>query len=151
MPCPLCASLESRAANPRFIADLARSVVFLGERQNPRGWCVLVLKDHVEHMAGLPIAVQSEIFGEVARVAAAIRTVFMTSDSAAHPLRINYECLGNQVAHVHWHVIPRHLDDPDPRNTVWNWSRDTIGPAPDKQALCDLALDLRTALTSHPS
>ena len=146
MPCPLCTRLESRPRRPRFVADLARSTVFLGERQNPRGWCVLVLKDHVEHMASLPVGVQSEIFGEVARVAAAIRTVFTASDPESPPLRINYECLGNQVAHVHWHVIPRHADDPDPRNTVWNWSRETIGPPPEKRSLIELAESLRGAL-----
>ena len=146
MPCPLCTSLESRAASPRFVTDLVRSTVFLGERQNPRGWCVLVLKDHVEHMANLPVSVQSEIFSETARVAAAIRRVFTVSDPESPPLRINYECLGNQVAHVHWHVIPRHADDPDPRNTVWNWSREMIGPPPDRRALTDLAESLRGAL-----
>jgi diadenosine tetraphosphate (Ap4A) HIT family hydrolase len=38
-----------------------------------------------------------------------------------NPQRINYECLGNQLAHVHWHVIPRYAApiDPDPTETVW--------------------------------
>jgi len=146
MSCPLCTTLETRTGNPRFVADLARSAVFLGERQNPRGWCVLVLRDHSEHLAELPIAVQTEVFGEVALVAATIRRVFTPSGTPALSLRINYECLGNQVAHVHWHVIPRHADDPDPRNTVWNWDRATIGPPPDKRALIDMAESLRGLL-----
>lgn len=145
MTCPLCESLRSRDASPRFVADLARSAVFLGERQNPRGWCVLVLRRHAEHMASLSLDEQKEVFGEVARVAAAIRRVF-AADDAERPLRINYECLGNQVSHVHWHVIPRHADDPDPRNTVWNWSRETIGEAPSRDELRRLGASLAEAL-----
>src|SRR6266508_3364137 len=30
-----------------------------------------------------------------------------------------YDLLGNQVPHVHWHVIPRLTDDPSPREAVW--------------------------------
>ena len=146
MSCPLCTAVESRNASSRYIADLAHTVVFLGERQNPRGWCVLVLKDHAEHLADLQPDTQKEIFGEVAHVAGAIRAVFTPTVGAMPPLRLNYECLGNQVPHIHWHVIPRHADDPDPRSTVWHWDRPTIGPPPDKQALLDLAKRLRTAL-----
>ncbi len=109
---------------------------------------MLVLRNHVEHLAELTLDNQRAVFGEVAMVAAAIRRVFTPSGSGpdVRPLRINYECLGNQVAHVHWHVIPRHADDPQPRDTVWHWSRETIGEPPDAQALKDLAENLRCAL-----
>ena len=32
---------------------------------------------------------------------------------------MNYELLGNQIAHIHWHLIPRPADDPAPRQPVW--------------------------------
>jgi diadenosine tetraphosphate (Ap4A) HIT family hydrolase len=35
------------------------------------------------------------------------------------PDKINLASLGNVVAHVHWHVIPRYDDDPEPRNPIW--------------------------------
>jgi diadenosine tetraphosphate (Ap4A) HIT family hydrolase len=35
------------------------------------------------------------------------------------PARINYECLGNQLHHIHWHVIPRYADDPQPTQPIW--------------------------------
>lgn len=50
------------------------------------------------------------------------------------PIRINYECLGNVVAHVHWHLIPRRASDPDPGATVW------VRPAPETDCGCDDAL-----------
>jgi diadenosine tetraphosphate (Ap4A) HIT family hydrolase len=61
-------------------------------------------------------------------------------------VRINYECLGNQVAHVHWHVIPRHASDPDPRNAVWGWSPPALRGAMSDTDRLELALALRLRL-----
>jgi diadenosine tetraphosphate (Ap4A) HIT family hydrolase len=33
--------------------------------------------------------------------------------------KINSELLGNQVPHIHWHVIPRLKSDPAPLSPVW--------------------------------
>lgn len=111
--CPLCARLEDAAATLR-ICELRESVVFLHEHQRYEGWCVLVLKDHAEHLHALPVHRQLRLWEDVAQVAGAITRAFA-------PARINYECLGNVVGHVHWHVIPRYTEpfDPDPRATVW--------------------------------
>ena len=35
------------------------------------------------------------------------------------PLKLNYECLGNQEPHVHWHVFPRYAEDPMRLAPVW--------------------------------
>ena len=35
------------------------------------------------------------------------------------PDKINLASLGNVVAHVHWHVIPRYRDDPHFPNPIW--------------------------------
>jgi diadenosine tetraphosphate (Ap4A) HIT family hydrolase len=32
---------------------------------------------------------------------------------------MNYELLGNQVPHLHWHLFPRYADDPDRLKPVW--------------------------------
>ena len=32
---------------------------------------------------------------------------------------MNYEALGNSVAHVHWWLTPRPHDDPRPRGPIW--------------------------------
>jgi diadenosine tetraphosphate (Ap4A) HIT family hydrolase len=34
-------------------------------------------------------------------------------------LKLNYECLGNEQPHVHWHVFPRSVDDPMRLAPVW--------------------------------
>ena len=33
--------------------------------------------------------------------------------------KINYELLGNQLPHIHWHIIPRLANDPAPLEPVW--------------------------------
>jgi diadenosine tetraphosphate (Ap4A) HIT family hydrolase len=32
---------------------------------------------------------------------------------------LNYELLGNQVPHLHWHLFPRYRDDPEALKPVW--------------------------------
>lgn len=109
-----------------MITELVETVVVLGENQGCRGWCVVILCDHVEHLADLDVARQGYIFREVARVADAIRRVFPATGKGGGPPRLNYECLGNQVAHVHWHVIPRHAVDPAPTQPLWGWPEERL-------------------------
>lgn len=128
MACPLCEMVAKakRQEHAGCIAEFAHGVVMLGENQGCPGWCVLVLKDHVEHMDALGEGVQQEVFAEVAKVARAIRRVFAAQGKDGGPVRINYECLGNVEPHIHWHVIPRHANDPTPRQAVWGWSAESL-------------------------
>ena len=52
------------------------------------------------------------------------------------PVRINYECLGNTLAHIHWHVIPRFEWDPQPESPIWVRSKEerNIGVEPERLA-----------------
>jgi diadenosine tetraphosphate (Ap4A) HIT family hydrolase len=34
-------------------------------------------------------------------------------------VKMNYELLGNQLPHIHWHLIPRLAQDPAPLEPVW--------------------------------
>lgn len=125
--CPMCATiLDLGRAGSMWIADLSESHVVLGDNQGCRGWCALLLKGHVEHLSELDEDRQMRVWRDVSRVAGAIRAVFPKSGKDGGPPRINYECLGNQVAHVHWHVIPRHADDMDPTKPVWGWETERL-------------------------
>lgn len=149
MACPLCEVAAKRDAHASFIAELSRCVVLLGENQGCPGWCVLVLKDHVEHLDEMDGAVQRDVFGEVARVARAIRRVFPSHGRNGGSVRINYECLGNVEPHVHWHVIPRHANDPTPTKPVWGWSeaelRGTMSEAERRTLIVRLRRELEPA------
>src|SRR5688500_5141176 len=87
--------------NPYFLADLRESYAVLADDRRYEGWCSLLLKDHAEHLHELPVGRQTRLFADVAKVAAAV-------NAALKPVRLNYECLGNLLHHVHWHVIPRY-------------------------------------------
>ncbi|HYE63676.1 MAG TPA: HIT family protein [Phycisphaerales bacterium] len=142
MGCPLCEVVGrvGRGEHPQVVGELAETVVILGDNQGARGWCTLVLREHCEHLAELSVARQERVFGEVARVAAAVRSVF-------GPVRINYECLGNVAPHVHWHVVPRHADDPTPRATVWGWTAEQLRGSMGEGERVELAGKLRGALS----
>jgi diadenosine tetraphosphate (Ap4A) HIT family hydrolase len=122
-PCPLCEAARAATAGSHrsFVTALTETYALLSDNQCPRGWCVLILKSHEEHLADLDPDRQLRIFRDVARMASAIRAVFPTSGKGGGPPRLNYECLGNLVPHIHWHIIPRHADDPDPTKPVWGW------------------------------
>lgn len=59
-----------------------------------------------------PIERQVRLWEDVARLATALHAELA-------PARINFACLGNFMAHVHWHVIPRYADDPEPLHPIW--------------------------------
>ena len=56
---------------------------------------------------------RSRFLEEMAIVAEAVFRAFA-------PRKLNYEMLGNSVAHAHWHIFPRYTDDPNPAWPVWN-------------------------------
>ena len=114
MPCAACDKIERmrRGEEPAFVAELDESFISLADDARYEGWCTLFLKTHDEHLHRLPLARQCRLFHDVARVAAAIA-------GSLTPVRLNYECLGNVLHHVHWHLIPRYATDPEPAATIW--------------------------------
>ena len=65
----------------------------------------------------MPDAESTAYFQEMLRVARAI-------DRAFAPSKMNYELLGNTVAHLHWHLFPRYAGDPSPNRPVWENAHD---------------------------
>jgi diadenosine tetraphosphate (Ap4A) HIT family hydrolase len=121
MSCPACDRL-ARLPDPFLIAELRESFWILHKHQRYEGWSTLWLKDHAEHTGLLARPRQERLALDVLDAAGAMHRAFDTPASpgqAARPIRLNYENLGNVVAHVHWHLIPRRPTDPDPGATVW--------------------------------
>jgi diadenosine tetraphosphate (Ap4A) HIT family hydrolase len=42
--------------------------------------------------------------------------------AAFRPRKMDYEVLGNTVAHLHWHLFPRYDWDPNPKGPIWETS-----------------------------
>jgi diadenosine tetraphosphate (Ap4A) HIT family hydrolase len=112
--CGICAIIERiRAGNfPDFVAELPRSWMILGDAQFYRGYCVLLAKRHVTEPHLMPRGEAHELLDEMLAAGKAIGAV-------TTPLKLNYECLGNQEPHVHWHVFPRFAADPLRLQPVW--------------------------------
>jgi diadenosine tetraphosphate (Ap4A) HIT family hydrolase len=119
--CAFCAG--GRPAADHRIADLGVTVAYLHDDQFFPGWVVLVLRRHATELFQLEADERARMMDEVTHVAAALHAIFA-------PRKINYECLGNQIPHIHWHVIPRLAEDPAPREAVWTVSHAPVRLAP---------------------
>ena len=105
--CPLC-----RADRDTVLWSDARCrVVHTGDADYP-GLCRVIWNAHVREMSDLRDAERRHLMAVVFALEQTLREV-------QHPDKINLASLGNQVPHLHWHVIPRFADDahfPDP---IW--------------------------------
>jgi diadenosine tetraphosphate (Ap4A) HIT family hydrolase len=66
----------------------------------------------VREMTDLFSAERAILIAAVWQVEEAVREVMQ-------PHKINVASLGNMVAHLHWHVIPRYEDDAHFPNPIW--------------------------------
>ena len=111
--CPACTG--AWPSSSQRIADFTTSVAYLHDDQFFPGWSFLVLKRHATELWQLAPSERTSLMEEVTRVAQALAAAF-------DAVKINYELLGNQIAHIHWHLIPRRKDDPIPSEPVWTLS-----------------------------
>ncbi|MBI5783245.1 MAG: HIT family protein [Gammaproteobacteria bacterium] len=106
-PCPLC-----HPENETVLWRDGRCRVILAGDADYPGFCRVIWDAHVKEMTDLTEPERAHL----------MTVVFATEEilrETLHPDKINLASLGNQVPHLHWHVIPRFSDDahfPDP---VW--------------------------------
>jgi diadenosine tetraphosphate (Ap4A) HIT family hydrolase len=109
------------------IADLGSAVLYLHDDPFFTGWTVLVLRRHATELYELTREERAGLIDEVSRVAQALTTVYDAR-------KINYALLGNQLPHIHWHLMPRLAGDPVPEEPVW-----TLRHEPHRLAPAELA------------
>jgi diadenosine tetraphosphate (Ap4A) HIT family hydrolase len=112
--CPFCRKLADLVAVPadELVWRFPHSVALLGPWQFYHGYCVLVSRRHARELSELPDDIRRAYLDEMCLVARAIEQAFQ-------PHKLNYELLGNQVPHLHWHLFPRSADDPARLAPVW--------------------------------
>jgi diadenosine tetraphosphate (Ap4A) HIT family hydrolase len=136
--CLMCVRVE--VEGDLFVADLGVSRAYLNEDQFFPGWVFVVLRRHATELYELSAAERGVLIEDVSQMAEALHRVY-------NPLKMNYELLGNQVPHIHWHLIPRLVGDPDPRWPVWRASHEPRRlPAPEVAARIQA---IREALTAR--
>lgn len=107
MTCELCAAPSGTV----LWRDARCHVIHVEEPDYP-GFCRVIWNTHIREMSDLSAADREHCM----RVVFAVERVLR---AAVHPDKINLASLGNMVAHLHWHVIPRFSDDPHFPQPIW--------------------------------
>lgn len=136
--CELCERVAGEGEF--FIAELDACRAYLNPDQFFPGWVFVVLRRHATELYELSTVERARLIEDVNRMAHALARVYQ-------PVKMNYELLGNQVAHIHWHLIPRLAGDPDPRWPVWRVQHDPT-PLPPGEVAGRIE-GIRRALVSH--
>lgn len=113
-PCPLCAPDAQRV-----LWRTAQLRVIGVEHAGLPGYCRVVWNAHVSEMTTLDRRERGALMDAVWGVETALR-------KSLHPDRVNLASLGNQVAHLHWHVVARFHDDPFFPDAIWAPARRPI-------------------------
>jgi diadenosine tetraphosphate (Ap4A) HIT family hydrolase len=112
-------------------------VVFAGEADYPC-FVRVIWNDHVKEMSDLSAVHQTVLMQAVFAIEAQMRRVL-------NPDKINLASFGNVVPHLHWHIIPRWVDDAHWPQPTWG-ARQRDGVAHGAGQLHALAGAIRAAL-----
>jgi len=99
--------------NPCFVAELKTGYVVIGDYQFFKGYTLFLCKEHKTESHNLKPDFRINFLKKMSEVAEAVYNAFK-------PKKLNYELLGNSEDHLHWHIFPRHKNDPMPNSPIWN-------------------------------
>lgn len=144
MSCYFCDEIQKAKDNrsENFLSELSETFVFLKDSKLFPGYCLVVSKEHHEQLPELPKEKQMAIFADVCHVAGVVY-------SELSPQRINYECLGNLVSHIHWHVVPRYKDDPLPHGPIWQIDKSLREAGNESSELTQIKMKLANRLRAN--
>src|SRR4051812_10989435 len=87
------------------ICELPFSTVYLFRNQIFPGRCAVAFKGHKRELHELTKTEREGYMADVARVSRALEEVY-------HPDKINYAVFGDEVSHLHFHVVPKFRTSP---------------------------------------
>ena len=96
-------------------------LVVLVDDANYPGFCRVIWRDHVKEITDLNELDRMLMMDVMWQVEQVVRDVMQ-------PEKINLASLGNMVPHLHWHVIPRYIDDAHFPAPVWAEPKRTPSP-----------------------
>jgi len=107
---PACALCDTDGGEVIARNDRLR-VVLVDDVRYP-GFCRVIWNAHAAELTDLLPGDRSRLMMAVCQVETVLRQVMV-------PHKINLAALGNLVPHLHWHVIPRFIDDAHFPAPVW--------------------------------
>ncbi len=118
----------------RFVWSDDRCVAFLSANPMRTGHTLVVPREEVDHWIDLDPGLLHHLSGVAQQVGAALQRTY-------HPGRIGLMIAGQEVPHVHLHVVP--MDD------VGDLDFAKADPDPDEAAMDEAAAAVRSALRSR--
>jgi len=106
MDCIFC-KIVKKQIPVKLILDTAKSMAFLDAFPLTKGHCLVIPKNHYEKLQDVPYDENIDLFEAVRKVTAKIDTLTNACLLAIH----NGKESGQEVPHVHVHVIPRNKND----------------------------------------
>ncbi len=100
--CLICdrIGMIKNGTNPYFVKELETGYVVIGDHQHFKGYTLFLCKKHETELFYLDQAFCAKFMEEMVLVSQAVQRAF-------HAEKMNYECLGQGDAHLHWHLTPR--------------------------------------------
>lgn len=108
MQCMYCEKGEKLNSAGIKICELKACVLYLNREQSYLGRLILVLKDHKEELFELDAQERADFMDDICIAGRAMTELYA-------PDRINYGMFGDNVKHVHVHIVPKRKDELD-----WN-------------------------------
>ncbi len=108
MACFICRIVEKQAPASIVLED-GSTVAFVDIRQPSEGHILVVPRLHVETIDLLDKTLAAELAWSTVRVARAVRRAYRPP--GMNVWESNGEAAGQEVPHVHFHVLPRHHGD----------------------------------------
>jgi diadenosine tetraphosphate (Ap4A) HIT family hydrolase len=105
--CELC----QQVGGELVYEDAQARVVLVDDAHYP-GFCRVIWRKHVKEMSDLDVNERTQMMSLVWHVEQVLR-------QEMQPEKINLASLGNMTPHLHWHVIPRFIDDAHFPQPVW--------------------------------
>lgn len=100
--CFYCEQGETLDSMMVLICELEYTKVYLVKNQNYAGRSVIVFKDHVKEIFELSVEQRIGFINELSLLAGALDDIY-------HPDKLNYGIYGDNVPHLHCHVVPKHV------------------------------------------
>ncbi len=85
---------------------------FLLKHDSILPWVKLFTKEPYKELHEVPFQIKMEMFGLIEEIELLLIDTFL-------PDKINIASFGNQLPHLHWHIIARFNNDPYFPNTPW--------------------------------
>lgn len=115
--CLICDRIEmiKKGTNPYFVKEFETGYVVIGDNQHFKGYTLFLCKEHKTELFYLEKEFAAKFMQEMILVAEAVKKAFGAE-------KMNYECLGQGDAHLHWHLYPRKTGD------IGKYGNNGVGP-----------------------